>query len=483
MKNKLKIGLVGSVQANFGGAAAGGQNKIFNRGVEGLKQLSGKLGFELYVYPELLVTGDDAIKAKKVLETEGVDFLLHQITTFSAGDVIINLAKINAFLGLWALPEPASKGNIFADSINSFCGINMYSSIIANYLKEYSIKYKWFYGNTEDEMFLNRFSVSVKALTAVKKMRNSKVALIGGIAPYFNDLYFDERLGQKRLGVNIQRNHEFSEIKQRAISYKNTDIEDSMELMTSGYKDISAASKESLNTHARFYKAYMEFCKEYKYDALGISCWPKMQDELEGLSCSIIGKLNQNGIPAACEGDLPGAVSMLLQKYITEDATTLMDLSGLDENDQTVFMWHCGPSPECYANCDGACLSYTYQPTAAGTIRKIGLIADMVFKPQQVTFMRITGEWDKMFLLDGKIIDKAKESVGGSRGWVGDLRLNRRSISVRDLTNTILVQGMQHHYPMMSGDITEELLEVAAWLDIKPVEAVEYRNYLQNKNI
>lgn len=35
----------------------------------------------------------------------------------------------------------------------------------------------------------------------------------------------------------------------------------------------------------------------------------------------------------------------------------------------------------------------------------------------------------------------------------------------------------------MSGDITEELLEVAAWLDIEPVEPVEYQNYLQNKTV
>lgn len=473
---KLKIGLVGAMQYNFLGC----KEQLFDNSVKELKCLSEKLGFDFYYYPDFVITGDDARKAKKAVEAEGVDFLLIQNTTFAAGDVIITLAKTNAYIGLWGLPENPGK-SVFIDSVNSFCGINMYSSIVANYLKDYSIKYKWFYGYADQELFIKRFEVSARALAAIKKMKNSRVALIGGIAPAFNDLYFDERLGQKRLGIEIERNHEFSEIKDRAYSYKESELEAAFGTITCGYKCIKDASKESLEKNARFYKAYIDFCSEYRYDALGISCWPKMQTEAHGMSCSIIGKLNQNGIPAACEGDLPGAVSMLMLKYITEQPATLMDLSGFDEDDETVFMWHCGPSPECYANDNGVKLTYSNQPTATKDFNRVGLLHDMVFKPQAVTFMRFAGEWDGMFLADGNIINTPKNSFEGSRGWVGGLRLNRENISVRDFINTILVQGFQHHYPMMSGDITKELMEIAAWLDLKHVEAVGYQDFLQNK--
>lgn len=479
--NNLKIGFVGTTQTNFGGGLAGGKEKLFNQSVEALRLLSVKYGFELYVYNEMLVTDGDAIKAKKVLEAEKVDFLLIQNTTFSAGEIIIRLAKINAFIGLWALPEILSDGSVFVDSINSFCGMNMYSSIIANYLKDHSIKYKWFYGSHDSQQFGRRFEITIKALTAIKKLRNSRVALVGGIAPGFNDLYFDERIAQKKLGVEIQRNNEFSEIKERALKYKDSEIVKAKEVTTCGYKCISDASKESLDIHARFYKAYYDFCMDYKYDALGVSCWPKIQDENKCLACSIIGKLNQNGIPAACEGDLPGAVSMLLQKYLTEQPTTLMDMSGFDEDDQTVLMWHCGPSPEYYADSNGSVMTYSRQPSSPTSIKVIGLINDLVFKPQRLTFTRFAGEWDEILILDGKATDKPKKSYKGSRGWIGDLRLNRQEISVKDLVNTILVQGFQHHYPMVAGDITEELLEVAAWLDLKPIQVVGYENYLQNK--
>jgi len=473
--NGFKIGLIGVTQANF----QGNKHHIFEQSVKSLNQMAEELKYDLYVYPNFVITGEEAVKAKKAVEAEKVDFLLIQSTTFAAGEIIIQLARTDAYLGLWAIPETSFKGSNFVDSTNSFCGVNMYGSIIANYLKEYSIKYKWFYGYADNELFHRRFKISVKALTAIKKLKNSKVALIGGIAPGFNDLYFDERVGQKRLGIEIQRNHEFSEIQQRAHSYSTSEVEAVLGTINCGYACCSDASSEGMEIHARYYKAYLDFSREYGYDALGVSCWPKIQEEC--LACSIIGKLNRNGIPAACEGDLPGAVSMLFQKYIAEQSTTLMDLSGMDEEDQTVLMWHCGPSPEDYADSRGTALTYSYQPTDPENVKKVGLIHDMVFKPQPVTFMRFTGEWDRMFLLDGKVIDRPKDSPNGSRGWIGNLRLNRREISVRNLMNTILVQGFQHHYPMMAGDITEELMEAAAWLDLKMMEEVSYENYLQNR--
>lgn len=469
---KLKIGLVGAMQINF----PGDKNTQFNRSVKELTRLSKEFGFDFFYYPELVITRQDAEKAKKAIEMENVEFLMIQNTSFSAGDVILTLAKVNCFIGLWSIPEPNYGGQV---PLNSFCGVNMFSSIIHNYLKEYSIKHKWFFGFEDNKFFIERFKVTVKALTAIQKMKKSRVALIGGIAPGFNDLYFDERLGQKRLGLDIQRSHEYSELSDMAKSYKFSDLDLSLKLVTCGYKSCAEASKENIETNARFYKAYTEFAERYKYDALAISCWPQMQDEFNSVSCSILGKLNQNGIPASCEGDLPGVVSMLLLKYLSEQATTLMDLIAFDEKDETVLLWHCGPSAECFADEDGVCMKYHVQNTKDGKGNPQGMINDLVIKPEIATVMRITGEWDKIFLADGKFLENKKQSYQGSRGWLGDLKLNRKKISVANFVNTILVQGFQHHYPVVFGNITKELMEVAAWLDLKPVKEVEYEDYLQ----
>ena len=95
------------------------------------------------------------------------------------------------------------------------------------------------------------------------------------------------------------------------------------------------------------------------------------------------------------------------------------------------------------------------------------------------TIARLTGESNKMFLASGVMQDGAKASYNGSRGWLGQLKLNRKDITALNFFNTIMVHGFQHHFPMVKGDFTEEVMEVMAWLGLNPIEEVPYENYLQ----
>lgn len=478
---KFKVGLIGTSQLSFPGDKEG----QFGRSVEELKELSKRLGFDLYVYNDTVIGGKDAEKAVKAVEENNVDFLLVQCTSFSGGFIAPVLAKVkNAYLGLWAVPEGAQEGAV---PLNSFCSVNMYASIIGHYLKEYNIPFKWFYGNVGHELFDRRFEITVRTLTAIKNIRNSSVALIGGVAPGFNDLYFDERSILKRFdGLKICRLHEFSEIKDRALSYKTRDVAMIMEEMVGESNGVHPKAQPLLETNARVYRAYKDFLAEYGYDGLAISCWPKFQQDFRYSVCSVVAKLNDDGIVAACEGDLPSAVSMLILKYLSGDETMLMDFSDFDEEDETILMWHCGPASRHYAGERGFTLGVNYHglPHEKGKdLNCCGIVRDMVFMPGHVTVARITGECDKFFLAEGDFIDYEKKSFFGSRGWMGKLKINREDISVRDFVNTVLVQRFQHHYPIVKGDHAQELMEIAAWLRMGFVGKVAYQNYMQNSEV
>lgn len=239
-----------------------------------------------------------------------------------------------------------------------------------------------------------------------------------------------------------------------------------------------------LEVNARYALAYDEFIKKYKYDAVAVSCWPKFQDDYLYSVCSVVGEINDKGTPCGCEGDLTSTVTMLLLSYIADDITMLMDLSAIDTNDDSVMMWHCGPASKRFCENKGYTYSLNYSGKdhegrdldhAVGT----GVVRDMVFDEGKVTVARLTGESDKMFIATGVMQDGAKESYGGSRGWMGKLELNRKPITALNFFNTIMAQGFQHHFPIVKGDFSEELMEVMAWLDLKPVEEVPYENYLQ----
>ena len=44
-----------------------------------------------------------------------------------------------------------------------------------------------------------------------------------------------------------------------------------------------------------------------------------------------------------------------------------------------------------------------------------------------------------------------------------------------------MVRGFQHHFPIVMGDYSEELMEVMSWLKLRPVRKVKYENYLQRE--
>lgn len=469
---KITVGLVGVNQICF----TGDKQAVYNAAKSELHKLAQSLGFDLICMDSPIITREQAAEAAEKMKANSVDFLMIQNSSFAAGETLLPLAALKIPMGLWAVPEPATSGVL---PLNSFCGINMYGSIIANYLKEHGIKYKWFFGDPTDGQFVTRFTLTVKALIAIKRLRNAKIAHVGGIAPGFNDLYYDERLIEKRFGINVQRLHEYAELRDMAVAYKKDEIAEYIEKSASGYCSM-CAQRDDLEMNARFLKAFHDFAKQNHYDAMAISCWPKIQSEFGLSACHTMARLIELGIPASCEGDIPGAVGMLLLKYVSGDSdTTILDLVAYDKGDNALQFWHCGPTPLSFANTDGTELKLLEEDTAGGGKRFLKYIHDMTFKPDDATILCLAKEFGSAFIMTGRFIDKPKDKFRGSAGWLGSLKLNGDPISAEDAVNTIMAQGISHHYPLVLGNYTDVLLELRAWLDLDLIHAVQYRDYIQ----
>lgn len=481
----LKVGLVGSSQLSFPGDV----QAQFARSARELEALSKTLGFDLWVYPRTVITEEDARAAAAAAKGAGVEFLMAQCTSFSAGAVAPVYAKTGIRLGLWAIPEGTKSGAV---PFNSFCGVNMYSAIIGHYLHDWDVPVKWFYGNADDRFFAQRFAVTIRVLTALKAVCAAKVALVGGIAPGFDDLYFDERKLLRRFeGLRVNRLHEFDEIAARALSYTDAEIQEEMQAQEPLRAGAHTTALQLLDVNARVYKAFRNFVREHGYNALAVSCWPKFQQAfpLPFSVCDVVARLNDDGIVTSCEGDLPSAVSMLMLHAMAQDAAMLMDLSAFDEADDTVLFWHCGPAAKRFARKNGYTLGVNYSGTphekgedlmhASGS----GVAREMEFDAGHATVARVSGEFDRFFLADGDFLGAGKPSWHGSRGWMGNLRIARKPVGAADFVNTILVRQFQHHFPIVAGDYTREVMEAAGWLGMGVLDTVAYEDYLQRPGL
>jgi hypothetical protein len=143
--------------------------------------------------------------------------------------------------------------------------------------------------------------------------------------------------------------------------------------------------------------------------------------------CASFGLLTDRGIPTTCEGDILSAVSMLALKYISNYTPILMDMSNIDEKDESVFLWHCGVASKCYAKKDTFRLEDHFNPGPPkpdGGWHIMAPIAAMEFDPMRVTIMRFTHESSAMFLMGGDIID-------GKPGHDGDGSAISRSTAIK----------------------------------------------------
>ena len=125
---------------------------------------------------------------------------------------------------------------------------------------------------------------------------------------------------------------------------------------------------------------------------------------------------SEDGIAVSCEGDVQGAISMLLLNYIsnTEKSSTLLDLATFDREADAVLMWHCGVSPRHFANEDG--IKWVDHSTLGRkTEKKYGVAGDQVFQAQSSTTTYLGNNAERLLVLNSEIFNRTNKGYEGTK--------------------------------------------------------------------
>ncbi|GIV63888.1 MAG: hypothetical protein AB1457_12920 [Chloroflexota bacterium] len=474
---KLKIGLAGVMCTPFRGE----KERYFTEDWKTLSAHQEAAGFELKVIEKGIYTQEEAQRAADELSQWGADFILLQSSSFAAGEFIRPFAATQIRMGLWGVPEgaPSAEGGL---PLNSFTGVNLYNSLLQTRLKEFPHPVKWFFGHAESPSFKERFNITVQALRALVNLRGCRVGLAGGVAPGFDNLTVDPAVLRNKLGVELVE-LDFDAVLKRAKTLGDQKLIDSVK---ASFIQSNVTFNEHLVGHleklARLQVAYAQFVQEEGLSALAISCWPRFQSDYGVAVCSLLGQLNTVGVPTACEGDVPAAVSMLALSLLGNGAvTTLMDLVTLDEDDNSVLLWHCGPTSPLLADERGVRMSSLWLFDQSNA-QPVGLHNDLILKGGKVTVAGFTADFEKALVLEGEI-DPQKRSYKGSSGWLKQIHMRGKRLGTLDLAETLLSSGFQHHYPLVYGRLENAFLEMAAWADIAEISPLNYTTYLKPKGM
>jgi len=450
--------------------------KIYSKCQKDLQRLSKELDFGLTVYKELIIEEKKAMGIRRDIDSKDFDFVILLHPTYITGDVVFELMKTKAYFGLWAVEEPTKEGPL---TLTSFVCLIQNTSIAGHCFKESKKKFKWFFGDVESKYFKPRFKITIKALTAIKNLKDAKIAQIGKIAEGHRDNYYDEREIYKNLGVDVIRGIEVEDILAEAEKVDEELIRKEVDKIYSTCSEIRVKDIKIIDS-VKIYLATKRMCEENNFKAIAFSCWPKLWDFNNVTACLSNSLLDSIGIPAACEGDILSAISMLILNILSGKPSAVMDFPVFDDEDDSILMWHCGSAPFEMADSRGVICRNHYRAEFAEKpeFRDLGPITDIIYLNSDITIFRLTGESEYFYYFTGKTFNEGKKSWNGSRGWVGNLKLYDKPIKAIDLVNTILLNSIQHHFPIVLKDIGKYIKEFAYWLGLKKVKRIDYEDGL-----
>ncbi len=478
IKYRPKIGYVGvSIPSYFGE-----KYKVRETAVAALTRYSDELGFELVAIERPILSADDAAAAARELQEKEIDFLLIQNAACSMGDQLYPLLDVAPRIGLWSVPDPSQDGEV---QLHSLVSMNHFASIIKRYFRDREIPYKWFYGNPDSERFRARFTVTARALRAETNLARTRIGWIGGISPGFVGMLFDEATLRERLGVSVE-SLDLKDVVKRAEGIAPARVAESLREIRAAATSISVSDDSAFDRVTRFYLALHDLSHDMAFDALAVQCWSTIQELYNIAPCMAYSWLgSEHDMAVSCEGDVPGVISMHVLNLLSErkGSSTLLDIAALDPERQSVLMWHCGVSPRHFANEDG--IRWVDHVTLGRNAADgpYGVAGDQVFAPQPVTLCYISEDAEQILVMKSEVVDHPSPGYDGTRGWLSKTYLNGEPIDIWDLINTFTVRGLQHHFAMGQGDVTRELMELAAWKKMRLVEPVPYADYLQRDGV
>ena len=443
---KIKVGYLSLVKGSWINERLAGQR------AEALKMLS-ELDIEPVDCGGLIQNEAQAAEAVEHFASSSVDCLLIHFLTFALGACAPSAAKkLGVPVIFWSVPEPPMRGGRL--QANSFCAANMN----AHALWRMGLRYSFVYGDNDSvrEKLCGKFLV----VRAIRELARLRIGSVGGRVPGFYTSNYDELGLCAKFGVETEK-ITLLEVVDKARKI----LEGSKEPVCAAadkvrVRDVTA---EELRKLKALYQALAETAEKYRLSTFALRCWPDVND-IYGLGiCGLIGMLNESGCITACEGDVLGAVAMKLAQWLTDGAVPFFcDWIAFDERENTGVVWHCGAAAP--ALCPAGCSPQFCKSSIIDGGGVKGVTCEFPLKPGRVTMLRLgeTREQGKyrLFAAAGTALDTDQIL----RGNPLNVKFDRR---IPEMIDTVIENGIEHHYVVVHGDIMDKLRLFAKWMDLE----------------
>ena len=404
-----------------------------------------------FVCPEEMLLSID--KLRDYLDGLDPDLIVFQNLTFANAAYMSEvLRRFDCPLLLWTLREPVIDGGRLR--LNSLTGA--YSA--ANALRNFGNRpFAYALGAPEEAEVVDEVRYNVAAARIKQEMRSLKLAAVGHTPQGFG---FGRALDTELMnsfGVELEA-VEARELIDAARSFTDEECAPYLEKTARATCGLDKTPERNRLDHARLYKAYSDYVRGHGIGALASRCWPDFFTAYGTPVCTVLSLLNDDGVAAACEADIYGALSMWIGMRLSGEPVFFGDPVSLNEDESSLTFWHCGAAACSLARKD------TGAEIGVHPNRKIGPAMNFGCESfPGATIFRIGREPDgsfRFFIAGGGGLDKPRQFIGASLVVETDVESRR-------LVEESVLAGFEPHFAVIKGRHGRTLEALARMLGAK----------------
>lgn len=396
----------------------------------------------------------DAQKCAKLFKenAEKIDGIIVTLPNFGDEKAIasaIRISELNVPVLIHAFPDEPEKLDL-ANRRDAFCG----KISVCNNLKQFGIKFTLTTFHTEapeSEIFKKDLEKFASICRILKGMKNLKIGAVGTRPTAFNTMRFSEKI-LERYGISTET-IDLSELIYEMEKIPKTVLKEKIATFKKNFK-INVVPEEKLTKMVELWIALEKWVKENEIRALAIQCWTSIEKNLGIAPCAVMSLLSENLIPAACEVDVMGALSMYILQLASEKPSALVDWNNNYKDEDEVILFHCGNFPISMYDEEVEMRYGDVIGTVVGFENTYGSCTGRI-KPSFFTFLRITTDDEKgemkAYTGEGEIIREDAKTFG-SRGIA-------RVKGLQKLMRFICENGFEHHVAINLSKVASSIKE------------------------
>lgn len=462
MKNKERMcfGIIIGTRAYFNSELAKDVRKQL------LKTLADE-GYDYVILPEdatptgssSIETREDGLKCAELFRQnrDRIDGIIVSLPNFGFEIGIINaisVADLNVPVLVQACDDENDKVDLDSRR-DAFCG----KISVCNNLYQYGIPFT--------DTTLHTYSIYSELLAkdinkfagicrVVNGLRHARIGAIGARPAGFQTVRAseNEKLLQKS-GITVVP-VDLSEILGAARKIEDTDAELLKKLEEiKCYAAVPKEYSDKLVLQAKFGVAVERWIEANQIDAVAVQCWDSLEQNYGCAACVTMSMLGEKLLPAACEVDIAGAVSMYALTLAAQGQSALLDWNNnFAEDRNKCVCTHCGNFPKSFVRNDLKLGTLGVLGRTLGKVNTFGAVYGKVTKGD-FTFFRISTDDTKgaikAYLGTGEITDDPY----GMDGCIAVTKVN----NLQTLMKYICKNGFEHHVAMVRNDVKEILNE------------------------